>query len=828
MSAQHPSRAGWAHSVWQDVRYAVRTLRRAPGFAAVAIVTLTLGIASTTAAFSVVDTIVLRGLPYRDADRLMTVFERSDEGALRTPSYPTYADWQAQAGDVSDAITGFAFVRGDAVMMPSGAATERQIAAYVTPGFFALLGSRPILGRGFLPDEERAGGANVAIISFDYFMKQFGGDASAVGRVVDVDSVPTTIIGVMPRAFAYPNFAGGGGWVPPTIWQPIANYGATHQQLKLRGLHVDSRTLLALRAGTDSARAAAVMRTVERRLAAEYPVEQAHWDAVSLVPIADEMFGGLRQTLFLVSSAIGLVLLLACANVANLLLVRASARSRELAVRSALGASRSRLAQQLLVESAVIAAAAGAFGLLLASVLVGYVRHAGGARLPFVGQLAVNGRAALFALGASAFAALVVGALPSIHAGGRVMQRIRAGAAGAIGGAREAWGRNVLVALQFALALTLLAGAGLLIQSFRKLVSVPLGYDPSGTVTFGITPPKGRYDAPAQAAALYARILDALHATPGVVSAAAAGGALIPTRVEGEGASTSRAVLQALYHPVSTDYRQMLRIPLLQGRWFTEDDMRAPVGFVVSQRLARELWGTANPLGKRITVRRASQARADFGQPITLPVIGVVADVRENGPANDPDAELYLPYTLEVWPWMSFGVRAQNPERALAAIDRAVRGAEPALTYLWKPNVTQVGLAAIDPQRRFVTYVLTGFAACALLLATIGLYGMVAYSVVQRTRELGVRIALGATERNVLGLVMLDGMRFVIGGAVVGVAGALASTRFIRSMLFQTTTTDVATFVTVPVVLAAAALGASYLSARRAAKTDPLIAIKGE
>jgi len=315
---------------------------------------------------------------------------------------------------------------------------------------------------------------------------------------------------------------------------------------------------------------------------------------------------------------------------------------------------------------------------------------------------------------------------------------------------------------------------------------------------------------------------------PGVRSAAAAGGALIPTKVESEGSASSRPLQQALYHPVSAEYRQTMRIPMVEGRWFTEDDMRSPVGFVVSQRLARALWGSANPLGKRITVRRASQARADFGQPITMPVIGVIADVRENGPENDADAELYLPYTLEVWPWMSFVVRVRNAERAVSTIDRTVHEVEPAMTYLFKPSVSSVGIDAIDPQRRFVTFVLTGFAACALLLATIGLYGMVAYSVVQRSRELGVRIALGATPRNVLGLVMRDGMRFVIGGAAIGILGALASTRVIRSMLFQTTTTDVATFIVVPMVLAAAALGASYFSARRAATTDPLVAIKGE
>src|SRR5690348_16619121 len=440
--------SSWLQTIGQDDRYAARALRRSPAFATVAVLTLTLGVACTTAAFSVVDTIVLRGLPYRDPGRLMTVYERSDEGGLRVPSYPTFSDWQAQASTVSNAIEGFAFVRGDGVMMPTPSGDDRKIAAYVTPGFFALLGSRPLIGRAFLPDEERIGGPRDGVISYQYFIEQFGGDPSVIGKTVSVDSVPTTIIGVMPHAFAYPNFADPGSWLGPAIWQPIAIFQETHAALNLRGLHVDSRAVLRLRANTDSARAATVMRTIEQRLASEYPVEQAHWTGVGLQPIAEELFGGLRQMLFLISSAIALVLLLACANVANLLLVRASSRNRELAVRSALGASRWRLAQQLLVEAALIATAAGLCGLLLASSLVGYVRHAAGARLPFIDEIAINGRAALFALGAAALAALLVGALPALHAGGQVMLRIRAGAAGAIGGRREAWVRNVLVSLQ--------------------------------------------------------------------------------------------------------------------------------------------------------------------------------------------------------------------------------------------------------------------------------------------------------------------------------------------------------------------------------------------
>jgi len=816
-------------STSQDLRYGARTLLRSPAFSIVAVLTLAVGIGCTTAAFSVLDTVVWRGLPYAHPELLQTVYERSDDGGFRVPSYPTFRDWQAQSAAVSSAIRGMAFVRGDGVTLPMPNGPERGIAAYVTPGFFELLGTKPLLGRGFTADEEQAGGPNVAILSYDYFVKQFGGDPRTIGKLVSVDSVPTTVIGVMPHGFAYPNFGDAGFLLGPAIWQPIAVFDATHAALKLRGLHVDSRAILRLRAGVDSARAAAVMHTIAQRLATEYPVEQAHWSAVGLRPIADELFGGIRQTITLITSAIGLVLLLACANVANLFLVRASSRSRELAVRFALGAGRGRIARQLLTEILIVAVVAGGLGLSLAALLVGYMRSAATERVPFASELAVDGRVAIFAVLASLATALLVGILPAMQAGtARVMERMRAGAAAAVGGRREARARNVLVALQFALALTLLMGAGLLLQSFRRMLDVSLGYDSRDTIDFAISPPRHRYESPAEAAALYARILDALRNVPGVTTAAAAGGALLPVKVESDASSGGRAEKTAAYHPVSTDYRKTMRIPMVTGRWFTDDDMRSPVGFVVSEKLAKELWPGSDPLGKRVTVHRASQGRADFGQPMTLPVIGVIANVREGGPEDELSSEIYLPYTLEVWPWMHFVVRAENATRALPAVDRAIRAAEPALIFFGKPSVSAVGLDAIDSQRRFVTFVVTGFAFCALLLATVGLYGTVSYSVVQRTRELGVRIALGATPRGIIVLVMRSGLGFVLAGGLLGVAGAVGAARIIRSMLFQTTATDVGTFVVVPLLFLATAILASYWSARRAARTDPLIAMRGE
>ena len=548
----------------QDRRDAWRLLRRAPAFAFVAIVTLALGIGSTTAAFSIVDGVVLRGLPYHDADRIVEAYEVRDDGGFRTPSYPTYVDWQAQAASVSDAIEGVAFIRGDGVALPGDDGPERQIDAFVTPGFFSLLGTRPALGRTFLPDEETPGGARVALISWELFLKRFGGDSTAIGKTLNIDSVPTTVVGVMPRAFAYANFAGARGWYAPAIWQPIAPYRATHNQLSLRGLHVDSRTLLRLKPGVDSARAAAAMRLIAGRLAAEYPAEQAHWTSVAFQPIGAALYGDLRRALLLIAGAIALVLLLACANVANLLLVRASVRAREIAVRAALGASRWRLARQLLAESLVLSLSAGAVGVVLASALVAYVRRAASERLPFAVELHVDSRTALFAIGASLATALVVGLVPALQAtAGDLMARMRSGGTAAAGGRRERRLRNLLVSVQFGLAVTLLIGAGLLLQSFRRMASVPLGYDPNGIVAFATAPPKVKYGEPAQAAAVYARILDGLRALPGVTSAAAAGGAVLPTTVETVAPPTAGPPNETGYHPVSTEYLKTMRVPVV-------------------------------------------------------------------------------------------------------------------------------------------------------------------------------------------------------------------------------------------------------------------------
>lgn len=811
----------------RSLRIALRALRRSPGFTIVAVVTMALAIASTTAVFSVVNAVVLNGLPYGDAGRLRTVYERNENGEMRVPSFPTFRDWQTAAASVQQAIDGFAFVRGDGMLI--GDSPERQIGAFVTPGFFRLMATRPMLGRVFLPEEEQPGAPRVAVLSYDFFLHRFGGNPAVVGRLVQIDSVPTTIVGVMPRGFAFPNFAGG-GWLPPAVWQPIAVFQATHPApLTRRELHVDSRAILRLRSGVDSASAAAAMRSIAGRLAMEYPHEQGHWTSVALRSLSDELFGGLWSTLALIASAIALVLLLACANVANLMLIRGSVRAQEFAVRGALGAGRWRIARQPLIEAMLIALGGGVIGVFLASAAVSFARSFAAQRLPFAEHVVLDRAAVLLAVGVTALATLLVGALPALHASRQnLIDRLRGGAA-ARGGAVDLRVRNLLVSLQFALAITLLVGAGLLVQSVRRLGDVSLGYEPDGLASFAIRPPARRYEAPDQAAALYRRIIDAVRAVPSVQSVAAGGGALIETKVVLEGHSATENAPTAVYHPISADYLATLHVPIKEGRGFGEDDMRSAVGLLVNDTLARKLWPHGSALGQRITIYRQSQARADIGQPITLPIVGVVADYHEFGADSDSPAQVFLPYTLEVWPWMTFVARSQPSTSVLAGIKRAVHDVDPGVTFLGEPSFDHAGRRpSFSDPRMFVTTLLSGFAVTALLLAAIGLYGVVAYAVTQRTREIGIRLAIGATPSRVALLLVRQASTFVVIGMVVGIAAAFAAARVLRALLFQTAPTDLVTFLVVPVVLGIVALAAVVAPALRAARTDPSIVIRAE
>ncbi|HKW47913.1 MAG TPA: ABC transporter permease [Gemmatimonadaceae bacterium] len=828
---------GAMNDVAQDIRYAARTFRRAPGFTIAATLTLALGIGATTAIFSIVEGVLVRGLPYRDADRIVDVWEASDNHGYRLPSYPTFKDWQQESRSWSDAFEEMAFIKGAEAIYVGDKGPERLLSSFVSPGFFHVLGVSPYLGRTFLPEEEQRGGNSVAVMSYEEWQHRFGGDPAIVGKSVRYSGAPTTIVGVMPRGFAYPAWS---STQTSALWQPIALIEDTNPSLSKRGVHTDSRTIARLRSAADSARVATVMRTVEQRLAQAYPDEQAHWTSAVMLPIREEVLGGVQSTLLMLAGAVVLVLLLACANVANLLLVRASVRDRELGVRAALGAGRPRLIRQLLVESSTLAVAGGALGVALAAAIVRTVRVTARAELPRANEIVVEPRAIFFAVAVSLLAALLAGIAPALRAThATTLARLRSGVHGSVGTHRDTRLRAVLVAVQFALALVLLIGSGLLIRSFVKLQSVDLGFDPHDRVAIGVSPPAGKYGDPAAASVLYRRLLESMAAVPGVrdvglVNHLPIGGGWVmsPLQVDGRTDDVTRQP-QVFYRTASQSYLRTMGMRITRGHWFTDADIRDKASFVVNETLARQMWSSADPIGQRITLRRSSQLRPDYGQPVSGVIIGVISDVRQNAIGDPPSPEAFVPWTLEVWPWITLVAHVQNPAREIPLLRRAILDVDPTIpvgsNYLQGGFVTiESTLSSSEVQRRLATSLVGAFAAAALLLAAIGMYGVVAYGVAQRTREIGVRMALGASDRRILRLILGEGFRLAVFGAVLGVAASFVSTRLIRSLLFETVPTDPLTFIVTPLILAGVALLATYLPARRATRLDPTLAIRGE
>jgi putative ABC transport system permease protein len=665
-------------------------------------------------------------------------------------------------------------------------------------------------------------------MSHRLWRRRFGGDPAILGRTISVDSIPTTVIGVLPVGAEYPGFA--------DLWQPVSQY--RHQEiLQRRGFHADSRTLGRLRAGVDSARADALMRAVGARLAEAYPADQAHWMPGS-IPLRQEIIGGVGPMLWTLSAAAAAVLLLACTNVASLLLARVATRTRELAVRSALGASRRRMVRQLLTESLLLSVIGGGLGAALAFLAVASSRKFLADQLPRIDDLRVDWRVLLIAGLVTILTAIVCGVWPAFRATRtRGSEVLRASALGSIGVRTESRLRRMLVSVQFALALVLLVGAGLLFQSFRRAAEVRLGFDPGGVLTFRIR--AGGYETPEAAAALYSRLMETVKGVPGVdeaafINHAPYGSASITTTLTIDGRSTLDSSNQVFYRTVSASYLRTMKMVMASGRWFDDDDIRSPGGsIIINQTMATQYWPGGSALGQRITVTRASQARKDFGKPIPATIVGVVADVHQASQDAAPQPEVYVPYTLETWPWGMLIVRARDGSRAIPALVRAVRSVDSRLVGDGVAGAKDFGVletaVAGSLRPRLLAIKLIGaFAACALILATIGMYGVVTYAIAQRTREFGVRKALGATNGSIVSLILRESAVVLGTGAVLGAGAAWGAARLIRGLLFNTAITDPNAYGIAIALLASVALVAAYVPARRAMMLDPVIALRGD
>jgi len=812
-----------------DLRYAVRTLRKSPGFAAAAILTLALAIGSNTAVFSVVNSVLLRPLPFAEQDRLFMLAEQSRQGGFRPPSYPTFLDWQAQ----SSAFVDLAYVRGGGQRLAGPEGVQSVIVSVVSPGFFATLSERPLVGRLFTPDEEKTG-AHVAVLSYGLWRGRFGGDPHILGTTLSLSSGVSTVVGVLPHDVAYPP------WADEQLYMPIATVAATERVLTQRGFHADCRIIGRLKPGVTAEQAKTDLDGVAQRGAAAYPEFNADWTAVALFPLRDEILGETtpRQLLVLLA-AVALVLMIGCVNVANLTLTRAGGRGRELAIRSALGAGRGRVVRQLLTESLVLASVGAALGVVTAHGAVALLKRAAPAVLPRLETVVVDGWVLAFALGVTIITVVATGLVPALRAARPdLTDSLKEGTAGAGTGHRRQRLRAALVMSEIALAVILVVGAGLLIRSLWQLRAVNPGFDPQGLVTFYISPPPLRAQDPTRLAALYTQAEDAARTLPGVTSVAltnftplSGGGLPSPVEIPGRAPDPLRDP-RVWFMTVSPGYFRTMRIPVRAGREFTEADLAPGAAVIVNEAFARAFWPSLDPIGRQVTLHKAVQGRPDFGEPLPGTVVGVVGDVHHFGLDTPAEPQVYVPFTRNVWGHMSLVVRtAVAPAGFLATLRRAVRQVDPDIPMtliVGRSAAETVDITAGLESRQLDTWLLGSFAAAAVILAAIGIYGLLAYAVGQRRRELGIRLALGASRGDVMSQVVGDGIRLAGMGIGVGVLLALAVTRLLTALLYGVRASDPTTFVGVVALLAIVSLVASYLPARRAANVDPMVALRSE
>src|SRR5215510_3336331 len=813
--------------MFQDLRFGVRMLAKNPGFTTIAIFTLALGIGANTAIFSVVNGVLLRPLPYADADRLVVIKEQRPDGRPSQATPANFLDWRAQNTVFSE----MAATLTRPVNLTGANEAERITLTTASASFFQLLGAQPALGRAFLPEEEQAGHAPVVIIGHGLWQRRFGAEPSVLGSTISLDGRNYTVIGVAPQGFDLPpdpvSTYKTEAWITPLRLAP--EWSPQIDVTTLRGFGYLS-VFARLKPGIDVAQAQAEMDAITTRLRAQYPeTNSARYNTIA--PLHTFIVGEVRTALWILLGAVTGVLLIACANVANLLLARNAARQKELAVRAALGASRARLVRQLLVESLLLAATGGALGACLACLGVELLPSLSPGDLPRLAEVRLDARAFGFTLSLSLLTGLLFGLAPAWQ-----MARVEVNAAlnetgrGGGGGARQTRLRGALIVAEVALSLVLLTGAGLLFRSFINLQAVKPGFDPQQVLTLRVAPSGDRYQEIERRRAYYDQVIERLSALPGAQVVGAIDtlplsvGGEAGYRIEGRPPLPPGQRLSANYRIVSPDYFRALGIPVTQGRGFTAGDQtNATDVIVINQTLARRDFPAEDLVGKRINF-----VTNERGEPLWFQIVGVVADVRSLDLKQEAEPEFFVMYSQTSPTGLSFVIRsAVEPERLAAAAREAVRRIDPEQPVTEVRALEQVVYETIA-QPRFNLLLLGAFAGVALLLAAAGVYGVLSYTVTQRAHEIGVRLALGAQAGNVLRLIIWQGLKLALLGVGLGLAGALALTRWLESLLFGVNARDSLTFALLALMLAAVALLACSVPAWRVTKVDPLVALRRE
>jgi putative ABC transport system permease protein len=797
-------------SLLQDLRFGVKMLFKNPGFTLVAVVTLALGVGVNTAIFSVVSAALLRPLPYPEPDKLVKISEwRIREGVKNVVAPADFLDWRAR----NQVFTNIAALNNISVDLSGGNEPERVRAGLVSASFFEALGIKPALGRGFLAEEEQAGRDGVVIMNHDLWQRRFGADRNIVGRRISISGTPVEVVGVLPPSFRFPEAV--------ELWLPLVTSG--QQTRSNHSLEVYAR----LKPGLTLSQARAEMERIGEQLRREYPQDNENHTAF-VVPLREELAGALRRPLLILSAAAGLVLLIACANVANLQMIRAVARQKEIAVRAALGAGRWRIARLLLIESALLAALGSMLGMLLAwwsmetftSLFPQAILHLTGVRLDL--------RVLSFSLALSLLTGALSGLAALLQSSSVKLNDMLKEGGGSAGATRQG-ARSAVIVVEVALAITLLIGAGLLIRTFWKLQGVSPGFDPQNALTAQIALPSARYPRE-QRARFFQELSERARALPGaqavgVISRLPVTGGYGGTSIAIEGRAemtdlAPQARPRIFPRTVTPDYFQAMGIPLINGRFMTsKDDSNAPLVTLINQTAAQRYWPGQNPLGQRVQIGGGNPWKE---------VIGVVGDVKHRG-GLDQDI---LPEVYFVWAQYpesggTLVVRGHDAASLAPALRDQVQQLDKDLPLSNLRLLEDVVEASIAEQRSYAL-LLAIFAGIALTLAAIGIYGVMAYGVSQRTHELGVRLALGAQTRDVLLLVLRRGLRLTLLGAALGLAAAWVGTRLMKKMLFEVSPTDPLTLVFVTIFLVGVALLACYIPARRATKVDPLTALRHE
>jgi putative ABC transport system permease protein len=802
----------------RNIRYTLRVLAKSPGFSVVAILILAVGIGANTAIFTVANSLLLRPLPYSQPDRLVLV--TIDSKSEHTRQIPMSWLRFTTLRDQNRSFSGFAACTNETFNLSRQGEAEQIASARVTANFFDVLGVHPQLGRAFLEEEDQPGGRNVVLISHSLWMRRFGGAADVAGRHITLDSRDYTVVGVLPRNFGFALLGANIELWTPRVFELNL---VTPQQIQ--GGTGFLTAVARLRPGVTREQAQAEMQALDHRYQLANPgrPDAIPTQDLEVGNLQAEFVGDVRPAVLVLASAVGLLLLIACANLASLLLSRALGRGKEIAVRTALGAKRGAIIRQLLMESIILALAGGALGILLGGWGTALLLRLAQNGLVAGSEVAMDFRVLAFTAAISLASGVLFGMMPAIQVSRPDLNTIlREEGRGTAGGGRHR-ARSLLVLGQVALSMILLIGAGLLIRSFIRLEAAPLGFNPKNALTVEIGLAPAKYGTPEQMIAFYREALRQTSGLPGVQAAAISSALpLNPIRfspVLGEG----QPVVPFGQRPfvniqtISPDYPRAMQVAVLRGRAFTEsDNASSPRVVVVNQTLARRLWPNDNPIGKKLWAGRMAAAE----------VVGVFGDTKNLSLAAEPNPEVFLPFPQFPWPRLNLTLRtATEPASLIAAVRRQISTIDPEQPITHPQSLEEL-LAASQASQRFITVLLGVFSGTALLLTMVGIYGVVAYSVAQRTRELGIRMALGAERGDVLRLVVGQGVILALGGIGIGLAGSFALTRALGSMLYRTSATDPATYLISAVTFGIAALLASYLPARRATRIDPIEALR--